>query len=72
MKVSGEDEIGKMSRIYLLLSELRYLLHREGLTLGDYEEIAQEHYREIAQCAKFAAEILPADVVEKLDTDCED
>ncbi len=57
----------KLEEIYLVLSELRYLMHRESNTLADYKQISRDYYKRIAKGARFAAEMLPSDVVAKRD-----
>ena len=56
----------KLEEICLVRSDLRYLIHKEN-TFDDFKQIAQDYYHRIAQGAEYAAEMLPDDVVEKLD-----
>ncbi len=57
----------KLEEIYLVLSDLRYLLHRQNNTLADFQRISQDYYKRIANGARFAADMLPADIVAKHD-----
>jgi hypothetical protein len=57
----------KLEEIYLVLSELRYLMHRESNTLAEYQKISRDYCKRIANGAFYAAEMLPSDVVAKHD-----
>jgi hypothetical protein len=57
----------KLEEIYLVLSELRYLMHKESNTLAEYQRISRDYYKRIANGAAFAAEMLPSDIVAKHD-----
>lgn len=57
----------KLEEIYLLLSDLRHLLHRENNTLADFQQISQDYYKRIADGASYAADMLPDDVVARRD-----
>ncbi|MEO9826190.1 MAG: hypothetical protein ABJF50_17450 [Paracoccaceae bacterium] len=61
-KLSDQE---KIEEIYLVLSDLRSLLHRESNTLADFQRIAQDYTKRIAIGARFAADMLPNDVVAK-------
>ena len=63
-ELSDQD---KLEEIYLVLSELRYLMHREGNTLAEFQKISREYYKRIANGAIYAAEMLPSEVVAKHD-----
>jgi len=57
----------KLEEIYLVLSELRYLMHKESNTLAEYQRISRDYCKRIANGAAFAAEMLPSDIVAKHD-----
>ena len=63
-KLSDQE---KLEEIYLVLSELRYLMHRESNALAEYQRISRDYYMRIANGARYAAEMLPSDVVAKHD-----
>ncbi|MGH1465370.1 MAG: hypothetical protein ACRBBQ_08395 [Cognatishimia sp.] len=63
-KLSDQE---KLEEIYLVLSDLRYLLHRESNTLAEFQRISQDYYKRIANGASFAADMLPDEVVAKHD-----
>ncbi len=63
-KLSDQE---KLKEIYLVLSDLRFLMHRESNTLAEYQQISHDYYERIAKGAEFAAEMLPRDVVAKHD-----
>ena len=55
----------KLEEIYLVLSELRYLMHKDSNTLVEYQRISRDYYKRIANGARFAAEMLPNEIVAK-------
>ncbi len=56
-----------LEEAYLVLSDLRYLLHREVNTWEDYRKIAQDYSTRIAESADAIREMLPEEVVAKHD-----
>jgi hypothetical protein len=63
-KLSDQE---KLEEIYLVLSDLRYLLHRESNTLAEFQRISQAYSKRISNGARFAADMLPDGVVAKHD-----
>ncbi len=57
----------KNEEIYLVLSDLRVLLHRENNTLEDYRKISLNYSKRVASAARYAGELLPEGRLSQLD-----
>ena len=65
--MNEQSDQEKLEEIYLVLSDLRSLMHRESNTLAEYQRISRDYYNRIANAAAFAAEMLPSEIVAKHD-----
>ena len=76
--ISGENTLAlcqvleMLSDMYIVLSDLRYLLNRESNDLQEFQRIAKDYYHRIAECADHAREMLPDEVIEAIHAADED
>lgn len=68
-KLLEKNRSEKIEEIYLVLSDLRYLLHKESNSLEDYQKICLDYCKRIATAARYAGEMLPDERLSELDED---